>query len=220
MLSSHIRKDILKVKQIILNDLDESIEYASNSLKDGNIGIFPTDTVYGIGCDSLNQDSINKLYIAKKRNLNNPINILISDVNMLKNFVLSINEIEKQLINKFWPGELTIVFDKSSNVPNILTSNLPTIGVRMPNNKICLKLINKFGSAIATSSANISNKDPYTSINSELIKDFKNSVQFIINSGTLCTGIPSTIVRVEGNDIKILRKGSISESDILRCFWR
>ncbi len=205
---------------IILDDLNESIRYASNSLKSGNIGIFPTDTVYGIGCNALNPDSINKLYKAKGRNLNNPINILISDINMLKDFVLSINSIEKRLMDEFWPGALTIVFKKSKSVPDILTSNLPTVGIRMPNNKVCLELINCFGSPIATSSANISNKDPYIDINDDIINDFKDNADFIINSGKIYSGIPSTIVEVKDDYIEILRTGSISKEDILRCFWR
>lgn len=208
------------MQPIILDDSNKSIEYSAKLLMDGNIGIFPTDTVYGIGCNSLNQNSIHKLYMAKKRNLDNPINVLISDVCMIKDFVLSINDIEKKLIENFWPGALTIVFKKSKIVPDILTSNLQTVGIRMPNNKVCLELINKLESPIATSSANISNKDPYTDINANIISDFKDSVTFIINSGKICSGVPSTIVEVDGKDIKILRKGSISKNDILRCFWR
>ena len=206
------------MKSIILDASDKSIEYAASSLKNGNIGIFPTDTVYGIGCDSLNSDSIHKLYTAKKRNLNNPINVLISDFNMLKNFVLPLNNIEKKLIDMFWPGALTIIFKKSNLVPDILTSNLETVGIRMPNNKVCLELINKFGFPIATSSANISKKMPYTDINDDIINDFKDNVDFIINSGKICSGIPSTIVEVNSNDIIILRNGSISKNDISSAF--
>ena len=204
------------MKPVILDDSNKSIEYASSSLKNGNIGIFPTDTVYGIGCNSLDSNTIYKLYMAKNRNLNNPINVLISDFSMLKNFVLSVSDIEKKLIDTFWPGALTIIFKKSKLVPDVLTSNLQTIGIRMPNNKVCLELINKFGYPIATSSANISTKNPYTNINDDIITDFRDNVDFIINSGKICSGIPSTIVKVNDNDIQILRKGHISENDI-RC---
>jgi len=205
------------MQSIILDNSDESIQYAVNCLKNGNIGIFPTDTVYGIGCDSLNINAISSLYIAKKRNLSNPINILVSNLKMIENFVISINEIQKILINKFWPGPLSIIFKKSELVPDILTANLKTVGIRMPNNKLCLNLINKFGFPIATSSANISGKQPYIMINKDLIDDFKNHANFIIDDGKIEFGIPSTIVSIEENYVKILRNGSISKEDISKA---
>ena len=136
---------------------------------------------------------------------------------MINNFVKDINPIEKKLIESFWPGSLTIIFDKTDLIPDSLTSNLSTVGIRMPNNKICLELINKFGSALATTSANLSDETPALSITDELKQDFSNTVDFIIDSGKI-DGIPSTIVRVDNNEIIILRKGSITKSDIQKCF--
>lgn len=136
---------------------------------------------------------------------------------MINNFVKDINPIEKKLIESFWPGSLTIIFDKTDLVPDLVTSNLSTVGIRMPNNKICLELINKFGSPLATTSANLSDETPALSITENLKQDFNNNVDFIIDSGKI-DGIPSTIVRVDNNEIIILRKGSISKSDIEKCF--
>ena len=181
------------------------------------MGIFPTDTVYGIGCDSLNIQAINDLYGIKNRNLNKPINILVSNVDMVKKYVKNINEIEYILIEKFWPGSLTIIFDKSDIVPDILTSGISTVGIRMPNNEICIDLINKLGVPIATSSANISDEAPAIEIDSKLINDFNDKVNFIIDTGKT-NGKPSTIVRVENNEIKILREGHITKNEILKCF--
>lgn len=136
---------------------------------------------------------------------------------MVNKCVKSINHIEQKLIDFFWPGALTIIFDKSNIIPDILTSGLATIGIRMPNNKICLELINNFGRPLATSSANISDKNPACSINDNIKNDFNNIIDFIIDSGET-DGIPSTIVRVENNEIIILRNGSITKSDIQKCF--
>lgn len=136
---------------------------------------------------------------------------------MINNFVKSINPIEKKLIETFWPGSLTIVFDKTNLVPDILTSNLSTVGIRMPNNKISLELINKYGSPLATTSANLSDENPALSINEKLKQDFRNTVDFILDSGEI-NGKPSTIVRVDNNEIIILRNGSITKSDIQKCF--
>lgn len=166
--------------------------------------------MYGIGCDCLNTNSINNLYKVKKRNYNKPINILVSNIDMVKELVKDINPVEQKLMDIFWPGDLTIIFNKSKIVPNLLTSNLDTVGIRMPNNKICLDLINTLGSPIATSSANIADEIPAVNINNKLISDFNGKVDFIIDDGTIPQGIPSTIVRVEKNEIKILREGSLS----------
>lgn len=136
---------------------------------------------------------------------------------MLHKCIKNLNHIEQKLIDCFWPGALTIIFDKNTIVPDILTSSLNTIGIRMPNNKICLELIDKFGRPLATSSANISDKDPAFSINDTIKKDFNNNVDFIIDSGET-NKLPSTIVRVDNNEIIILRNGSITKSDIQKCF--
>lgn len=194
-----------------------TINTAINILKDGGIGIFQTDTVYGIGCDYSNINAINKLYLSKKRDINKPINILVSNMEMVNKFVKNINLIEQKLIECFWPGALTIIFNKTDLIPDILTAGLSTVGIRIPNNKMCLELINSFGAPIATSSANLSDENPALYVSDNLKHDFNNIVDFIIDSGKT-NGKPSTIVRVDNNEIKILRNGSITKSDIQKCF--
>ena len=135
---------------------------------------------------------------------------------MVNKFVKNISPIEQKLMETFWPGALTIIFDKSEIVPDILTSGLDTIGIRMPNNKICLKIIKQYGTPLAMSSANIADKAPDFDLN-DLLSDFNNKVSFIINDN-INKGIPSTIIRVENNNIHILRKGNISAEDIQKCF--
>lgn len=197
---------------------DNITDYCVEELKKGNIGIFPTDTVYGIGCDSLNISALKKLYDIKNRNLNKPICILVSSIDMAKKFIKKVNSIEEKLMKNFWPGSLTIVFNKSDIVPDLLTSNLNTIGIRMPNNKLCLDIINKFGNPIAMSSANISDNSPDMDLNSLLI-DFDNKVDFIVsNEEQNNNNIPSTIVRVVNNEIRVLREGSITKENIVKCF--
>lgn len=193
-----------------------SIDFAVKKLRNGAVGIFPTDTVYGIGCNALNIDSVNNLYKIKNRDYSKPINILVSNIDMVSKFVKHINPIEQKLMENFWPGALTIIFDKSDIVPDLLTAGLDTIGIRMPNNNICLDLIDKFGVPLATSSANISDKPPSLSLSDCLI-DFSAKVAFILDGGKINNGIPSTIVRVNGNNINLIRQGSISINDINKC---
>ncbi len=193
----------------------QSIDFASQKLKNGGIGIFPTDTVYGIGCDAFNINSLQNLYKIKQRSLSKPINMLVSSIEMVKAYVKEIHPIEQKLMENFWPGDLTIIFDKSENVPDLLTSNQSTVGIRMPNNQICLDIIDKLGAPLAMSSANISNNQPDCSL-SELLLDFNEKVDFILEDGEL-KGVPSTIVKVENERLKILREGNISTNDIYKC---
>lgn len=193
------------------NNINQAIEI----LKSGGIGIFPTDTVYGIGCDFSNTVSLNNLYKAKVRDYSKPINILVSRKDMIYKYVKNVSSIEETLINKFWPGPLTIIFNKTDLVPDLLTSGLNTVGIRMPNNKVCLDLIDTLGKPLATSSANISNEEPTNYINENLIKKFKNKVDFILDFGKIDSGISSTIIKVENNKINILREGPISFNDIM-----
>lgn len=204
----------MKAKHIKEYNL-EALDYCTKVLSNGGIGIFPTDTVYGIGCDCLNTISLNNLYKIKKRELNKPMCILVSNIEMINTYVTNISKLEKKIIQNFWPGPLTIIFKKSNLIPDELNSGLSTIGIRMPNNKICLDLINKLGRPIATSSANISNELPEFSITTALLNNFKNNVDFILDAGKLDKVSPSTIIIVENDTVKLLREGPISLKDIM-----
>lgn len=192
---------------------DDYMESAANCLKHGGIGIFPTDTVYGLGCSAFNNEAIHNLFVLKNRDYSKPINILISDLGMLDGLVANISDIEKTLMENFWPGPLTIIFPKKENISNLLTANLGTIGIRMPNHPITLELISRTNLPLATTSANISGNRPGIQL-SDFYTDFNNKLNFMIDSGIANLQIPSTIVSVDNNQVKILREGSISRDDI------
>lgn len=189
------------------------INYAAETLKNGGIGIFPTDTVYGIGCNAFDEIAIKKLFKLKSRNYSKPINVLISDIKMLDTLVNNISEKEQKLIAEFWPGALTIIFNKKDTVPNLLTSNLNTIGVRIPNNQTCLDLLNSAGIPIATTSANISNEIPGIKI-SDFYNTFNNKVDFILDDGISDIKMASTIVQIIDNVLYIHREGIITRKQI------
>lgn len=190
------------------------IKSASNIIKSGGIGIFPTDTVYGIGCNALNETAIRNLFNAKKRDLSNPINVLISDIGMVELLATNISNIEYKLMKAFWPGPFTIILNKKASISNILTSNLDTIGLRIPNNNICLDLIKESNLPIATSSANISGSIPTIEIDEQIKNNFYGNINFMIDGGKLESGVPSTIVKVNNNHVIILRNGPIKINDI------
>ncbi len=201
----------MKVYKDINNNILKEIV---NVLDNDGLIIFPTDTVYGIACNAFSENAIKKLFKAKERSFDKPINVLVDSKEKIDLVVKNINSIEKELINKYFPGNLTIIFDKKKEVSNLLTANKPTIGVRIPNNKVALSILKSYPYPLATTSANISGKETGTRVE-DFIDSFKDTVDIVIDQG-LSNDIPSTIVRVENNEIKVLREGSlkIKKSDI------
>lgn len=196
------------------NDLDlEKLREPANIIRNGGIVIFPTETVYGIGTNGFNEESIRKIYEIKKRDFSKPISLLVSNMEMVKMVAEDVSDLEYALMEKFWPGPFTIILKKKKIVPDILTANSDTVGVRMPNGIVAKKLIEYAGVPVATPSANISGKPSGTSIN-DIIEDFKGKVDYIIDTGLSELGIPSTIVKVVGNVPNILREGTISKEQV------
>ncbi len=177
------------------------------NLKDGNLVIIPTDTVYGISCDALNREAVEKVFIAKKRE-NKPLLILVSSVDMLKDYVSEINDLEKKLLDRFSPGMLTILFKKNNNIFDEITCGSEYIGIRIPDNTLLLDVINELGNPIVSTSANISG-EVITNVN--MINDeLKKHISYIYDDGEK-TNISSTLVKVENNKIKILREGVLAD---------
>lgn len=199
-------------------DLRKKIDYMkleepANIIKNGGIVVFPTETVYGIGADALNEDAVRKLYKAKERPLNKPISLLVSNIDMINQVAKDITELEYALIKEFFPGPLTIILKKKNIISNIVTANQDTVGIRMPANEIALKLIDYAKVPIATTSANISGQPSGTDLKS-IIKDFEEKIDYSINGGHSKIGLASTIIQVIDGVPTILRKGSISEEQI------
>ncbi len=184
-------------------------------IKNGGIVVFPTETVYGIGTNGLNEQAVEKLYKVKKRPKNKPISLLVSDIKMINQIAKDITELEYKLIETFFPGPLTIILKKKDCVPNIVTSNGDTVGIRMPQGEIARKLIEYAGIPIATPSANITGKPSGIELKN-IIKDFDEKVDYYIDGGKCDIGISSTIVKVIDGVPKILRQGSITKEEIDR----
>jgi L-threonylcarbamoyladenylate synthase len=179
-----------------------------DNIEQGNLVIVPTDTVYGISADACNTDAIKKVFIAKKRE-EKPLIVMVSSIEMLKKYVKNINELEQKLIDKYWPNTLTILFEKSDNLSDLVTCGSPLVGIRMPDNKLLLDLMNTINKPIISTSANISGSSVIT--NTNLIDpELKKHISYIYDDGEK-TDIASTLVKVEDNKIKILREGLLSE---------
>ena len=190
------------------NYIDEDIlKEITNVLDNDGLIIFPTDTVYGIACNSNSDVAIRKLYHAKNRSFDNPIGVLTDSIDKIKLIAKDIGNKELELMNKYFPGNLTIIVNKKENVSNLLTANNPTIGVRIPDNEVALAILKSYPYPLATTSVNLSGLKEGTEV-SDFIDDFQDKVDIIIDGGKT-TEIPSTIVRVEDNKINILRQGSL-----------
>ena len=194
------------------NDLTK-LEEIAEIIKKGGIGIVPTETVYGIGANGLDGKAVEKIYLAKGRKQDNPINLLVNNIEMVEKVAKNITELEYKLMKAFFPGPFTIILNKKDIVPNIVTANQNTVGVRMPKNDIALKLIEYAGVPIAAPSANISGKPSGTDFK-DIYNDFKDKVDFMIDGGESNIGIESTIIKVINNIPHILRPGSITAEEI------
>ncbi len=190
-----------------------SIKIAAQIIKKGNLVLFPTETVYGIGADGLNNKAVDKIFIAKGRQSDNPLILHIANENMLQLIAKNINELERKLMNAFWPGPFTIVLPKQNIVPDNVTAGLNTVAVRMPSNKIIRDLIIASDTPIAAPSANLSGKPSGTCLE-DIYEEFKDKVDYIIDGGKCKIGLESTVVKVENNQIIILRPGKITKEQL------
>jgi L-threonylcarbamoyladenylate synthase len=196
----------------ILKSNEQSIKKAAEIIKKGGLVIFPTETVYGLGADAFNEKAVAKIFEVKKRPKFDPIIVHIADINSLKLLATNIPPVALKLIEKFWPGPLTIVIPKRKGVPDIVTAGLPTVAVRMPSHPVALKLIKNSQTPIAAPSANIFGKLSPTEP-SHIIKEFKNSVDLIIDNGKTPIGVESTVISFLDKPV-ILRPGGVTIEEI------
>lgn len=199
-------------------DLKEYKDYTklkkvAEVIKNGGIVVFPTETVYGIGVNSLDEKAVKRLYEIKKRPLDKAISLLVSNIEMIEKVAKDITELEYAIIKEFFPGPLTIILNKNDIVPDIVTASGRTVGVRMPENEIALRLIEYAGVPIAAPSANISGNPSGTELNI-IMNEFKENVDCYIDGGKSKIGIASTIVQVIDGVPHILREGYITKQQI------
>lgn len=201
----------MKTKVALLNEnnIDKNIiKEASDIIKQGGLVVFPTETVYGIGANALDSNAVDKIFLAKGRPQDNPLIIHVADFN-IETYVKYIPEKAKKLMDKFWPGPLTLIFNKSDMIPLNTSANLSTIGVRMPDNPIAIELIKFSNTPIAAPSANISGKPSPTKVE-HCIEDLEGKVDYIIGGGESIVGLESTIVDCTSDRLCVLRPGAIT----------
>ena len=205
--------DIMDTKLFSINSENpdkEALYEAGGIIKKGGLVAFPTETVYGLGGDALNRESSKKIYAAKGRPSDNPLIVHICCMEDLAAIVTEVSEEAKALAAAFWPGPLTMIFEKTDKVPNETTGGLSTVAVRMPKDTIALEFIRQSGGYVAAPSANISGKPSPTQAK-YVLEDMDGRIDAVIDGGEAVIGLESTIVDLTGEHPMILRPGYITK---------
>ena len=182
---------------------------AAQIIRKGGLVVFPTETVYGLGANALDAKAALKIFKAKKRPVNNPLIVHIAEKKDIKKIVASVPAMAQKLIDKFWPGPLTIIFKKKEIIPNEVTAGLETVAVRLPNHALARAFIREAGVPIAAPSANLSGR-PSSTEASHAKKDLGKKPIFILDGGRSKFGVESTIINILENPPVILRQGAVT----------
>ena len=202
------------ISRIDENNIDKNeIKKQANILKEGKTVIFPTETVYGLGANALDESAVSKIYEAKGRPSDNPLIVHIYDKKQVNDLAKSISEKAKLVMDKFWPGPITIIFKKKDIVPMRTSGGLDTVAIRMPSNPVAKALLEEVKLPIAAPSANISGR-PSPTKGKHVYEEMNNRVDGIILGGDCTFGLESTVLDLTNDTPIILRPGSITKEDL------
>lgn len=198
-----MKTEILKIDRENIDT--DAIKKAANFIKIGQLVAFPTETVYGLGADGLNDEACRKIFKAKGRPSDNPLILHISHISMLDNLVEEITDKHRKLF-ELWPGPMTLIFKKSKLIPDAVTAGGDTVAIRFPSDQIARALITEADTPIAAPSANISGRPSPTKA-SDVYQDMDGIIPVIIDGGESNIGIESTVIDLSGDEPIILRPG-------------
>ena len=184
---------------------ESSLDEASRVVVRGGLIVYPTDTVYGLGCDPRNEDAVGRLFSAKRREAK-PIPIMCDGFESASKLV-AMSSLASELAERFWPGALTIVAPLATELPSLIHQGTGTLGVRVPGSSLCRMLVTKCGGVLTGTSANVSGRGPCRTA-PEAERELGRAVDLILDGGRLAN-TESTVVRVTGDGIEVLRQGAI-----------
>jgi len=191
----------------------EAIELAASIIHNGGLVAFPTETVYGLGADAMNENAVRKIFEAKGRPADNPCIVHVDSRDMLDRVAGGVGAKAERLIQKFWPGPLTLVLERKPEVASSVSAGLSTVAVRMPGNRIALEMIRAARTPIAAPSANASGK-PSPTTAAHVLEDLGGRIDLILDGGTTNIGIESTVLDVTTDPPMILRPGWITQEKL------
>ena len=212
--------DNVKIRKIEpLNPESDIIEEAVRIVRRGGIVSFPTRCLYGLGADALNTDAVERVFQIKQRPFHKPILILVNNQKALRRLVKSVPSTALNLMENFWPGRVTIIFEAADSLSGVLTGETGKIGVRIPGHPVAFALANALGNPITGTSANLSGRTGCSKA-SELDSVISDQLDLILDAGPLKSGIGSTVVDVTVNPPKIIREGEVVERAIFAALNR
>lgn len=188
----------------------DDVELAGTLLRVGDLVAIPTETVYGLGANGLAADAMERIYAAKGRPSDNPLILHVCDQSMVHRLVRHITPLEQTLMDTFWPGPLTITFEKSALVPERATGGLSRVALRCPDHDVCREMIRIAGVPIAAPSANRSGRPSPTTAEA-VLHDMKGRIHAVVDAGPCEIGVESTVVQVEDDTVVILRPGGVTK---------
>jgi len=191
----------------------ESAEEAAVILKGGGLVAIPTETVYGLAANALDENAVRAIFEAKGRPQDNPLIVHIGDWEMITPLVTEIPELARRLAQKFWPGPLTMILNKSVLIPSATSGGLSTVAVRMPDNNAAREIIRRCGFPLAAPSANTSGK-PSPTTAAHVLDDMNGKIPLIIDGGECSVGVESTVICFSEGKIRILRPGGITPKEL------
>lgn len=197
----------------MISSIGKDINKAAQFLKDGNVIAIPTETVYGLACNALDEKAVADLFRIKERSMIKALPIQISSISEVMKYVKCIPEPLNILMKRFWPGPLTVLLDKNQLVPDIVTAGLRNIAIRIPDHPIALELLRACPFPLAVTSANISSHVSLTCADA-VLEELKGKIPYVLDGGKSEIGKESTIVGLEKNILIIHRIGAISEEQL------
>lgn len=205
--------EIVKISSKLNKKDLENIKKAGQILKDGGLVSFPTETVYGLGANGLDEEAVKKIYQAKGRPSDNPLILHISSKNQVEDLAKDISEDARICMDKFWPGPITLIFKKKDLVPALISGGLDTVAVRMPSHEIANRIIKEANLPIAAPSANTSGR-PSPTRAQHVEEDLFGKIDMIVDGGSSGIGLESTVLDLSGEKPIILRPGKITVEEI------
>jgi L-threonylcarbamoyladenylate synthase len=178
------------------------------ALRRGEVIVFPTETLYGLGAHALNEAAVDAVFRIKGRDPNIPIPVLVSDEAMLDRLVATIPAIAKQLMQRFWPGPLTLVLPARANIPRPLLNAANGIGIRISSQPVAMALVQTLGAPVTATSANPSGAEPARTV-AQARNYFTEGVNVFVDGGTLGSKTGSTVAEIQGDKLRIVREGEI-----------
>jgi L-threonylcarbamoyladenylate synthase len=200
----------------VITKTGHNIRKAADLLNQGQLVAIPTETVYGLAANGLNEEAISKIFKVKKRPLSNPLILHFKDVDSITQYVTNIPAEAKKIADAFWPGPLTLLLDKTAKIPNSINSGKQKIAVRIPNHPDTLQLLRLLDFPLAAPSANLYGRVSPTKA-AHVSKQLAGSIPYILDGGMSSKGIESTILGFENGKTILYRFGAITTEEIEHC---